>query len=592
MKSLINFIIALMAFAFYAADVAGAAPLPVVEILGKNYYVYEIRKGDTLFGISRTYGWDYNTLTKLNPKATSPLQKGAKIYYPSEDQTPADKDATADAATAADNPEFYTIRRGDTLYSVAKKYNTTVAAILKLNPGVSEKNFKADEKIRLPKSGTGVKSAKVEVAEERLKSFDTYKVEKSDTWKSIAEKTGVDEADLKEANKNAGEKPKNKSIVTVPNIDSVMVEKTVVEEDPRELTEDGIAEIYDDIHGISDFNQETPIKIALLLSDPTTRKDIEFSRGVLTALDRLKNSKIKINLSIIDANAASQEVLTKLSDFAPDLIFVTSEKGIPSWQSEFAEVSQTPMVNTFDVRNELYTSNPFMIQLLTPSDIFNEEIAGNIADMYRGYKLIFVGAQDSSDQIASLLKERWNKGDVATRTVESLPAMKFTDTGKYLIYGHPTKKEDVAELLNMISEIREQNPLSEIATLGRPSWIVFDESLKERLHQANTLIPSRFFYDKDESASRRFAAFYKSLFDSAPAKSFPLYAAMGYDASLFFIEGMASNSNDMNDLGTLRSGVQNDFKLERPENWTGLVNPVVYLVRFTPFNTIERTPLE
>ncbi len=54
--------------------------LPVVEILGKNYYVYEIKKGDSLFGISRAYGWDYDQLQQLNPKAVSPLQKGMERY--------------------------------------------------------------------------------------------------------------------------------------------------------------------------------------------------------------------------------------------------------------------------------------------------------------------------------------------------------------------------------------------------------------------------------------------------------------------------------------------------------------------------------
>ena len=273
---------------------ANAAPsLPVVEILGKNYYVYEIKKGDSLFGISRAYGWDYDQLQQLNPKAVSPLQKGMKVYYPAEEDAaktqkvsnkkmqedchklthivkrgetvyaisrmygipvntifelnPGSKTGIKEGETLLlaknnvsdeeNNADFYTIKKGDTLYGVAKAHFTSVAAIMKSNPGVSEKNFKAGEIIRLPERGTGVKSSVREVKEESLLSFSTYKVDKKDTWDTIAEKTGVDKEDLLEVNKGAGEKPKKKSIVTVPEIETTTVEKTFIEEDfpPRLL---------------------------------------------------------------------------------------------------------------------------------------------------------------------------------------------------------------------------------------------------------------------------------------------------------------------------------------------------------------------
>ena len=522
-----------LAAIFFSLDAVSAPKLPIVEILGGNYYMYEVKKGDSLFAISRDYGWDYEQLRKLNPKAVSPLEKGMKIYYPvsekkdsgnnSDDVETVDIESTplthkikrgetvysisrmygipverifqlnagsrdgikeGDTLllneTSADNGDvnFYVIRKGDTLYSVAKRHFTTVAAIMKKNPGISESNFKAGDTIRLPQKGEGVKSVVKKVEEEKLASFSTYKVDKKDTWDTVASKTGVAKEDILEANKGAGEKPKKKSLVTIPNIETDTVEKTIVEEDPREQTVEGIAEIYDDVHDLPSPDSINAIKVVLLLSEPTTRKDLEFSRGFLTGLDRLKNSDIQVNLTVVNGNRTSTDVLTELSDIDPDILFLTTEKGIPSYLSEFAEVSQTPVVNTFDVKNELYSTNPYIIQLLTPSNYFNDEIAAKISGDYGDYNLVMAGAEDEGDLLASALKDSWNKSKVRSVTADNISTLSLRDDERYLIYGYATKKDEVSSLLESVCNIKREHPLAEVVVVGRPSWIVC--AMKER----------------------------------------------------------------------------------------------------------------
>lgn len=621
--------------------------LPIVEILGKNYYVYAIKKGDSLFGIAKDYGWNYEELRQLNPKAVSPLKKGMKIYYPVAEEPKTDSDKTdVDNNTVQplthkvklgdtvygisrmykipesriyelnpgskkgiregqtlilskpgvvvdnENADFYTIKKGDTLYAVARAHDTTVAAILKLNPGISEKNFRADDIIRMPKKGTGVKSTVKTYEQQNVASFSTYTVEKKDTWDSIAEKTGVDKDDLIEINKASGDKPKNKSVLSIPKIETKVIQKKVAEEDPRELTQDGIAEIYDDVHGLNDSLSAKELKVALLLSEPSVRKDLEFTRGFLTGIQNLKSTGISIALTVIDGSKGSSDVLNELSDVNPDILFLTTDKGIPSYLSEYAEVSQTPMVNTFDVKNELYTSNPYVIQLLTPSNYFNDEIASRMLEDYGDNVLIFAGNADQGDQLALSLKELWDKSKIKNLSIEGLSEYPFREDTKYLIYGYPTRKDDINSLLSAVNKIKSASPLTEISVLGRPNWIIYDDSdMIEKFQEANVNIPSRFYYDKNSSEARRFENIYKSLFDRTPAKSFPMYAGVGYDASMYFLLGMVSAGSDVNSLGEYTNGAQSDFALSRPSNWSGLLNPMVYLVKFTPYGSIEKVPV-
>ncbi len=622
--------------------------LSVVEILGKNYYVYEMKRDDSLFGVARERGWDYEQLQALNPKAISPIQKGLKIYYPVDASkgksgkesvvpsnykpepvkhvvkrgesvyaisqmyeipvetiyslNPKSKNGIKIGETLIlqknndldANQEYYTIRKGDTLYGVAKEFQTTVASIMKLNPGVTETNFKAGESIRLPKRGEGMKRKFMAVKQDELKSISTYKVEKRDTWETIAQKTGVDKDELKTANPEHGEQPKKKALIAVPKIETTTIHKEVVDQDARELTPEGRAQIYDDVHGITaDSIAHQGVCAVLLLDDPSSRKDIEFSRGMLSALDKLNRNRSQIDFHVVDGSKQSTEVLDELGELKPDVVFLTSDKGVQDYLTEYAEVSQTPVVNVFDVKNESYTQNPYMIQLLTPSNYFNDAVAEYLTNNYKGYQLLMVGEADENDQLAASLFEFFGAKNVKNLSVEGLRQMPISDSGKYLVYGYAVKRNDINELLSAVESLEVDHPMANMAVIGRPNWIMYDDTFQEKFSRTGTMIPSRFYYDKDSAEARSFLNHYKSLFGKDPVKSYPMYAAFGYDSANYFIDGLQRSEGDVNKMiASPVHGAQSDFDLMRPSNWTGLMNPMVYLVRFTPYDSIERIALK
>lgn len=66
----------------------------------------------------------------------------------------------------------------------------------------------------------------------------------------------MDESTLRDANENTTNLKKN-TIVNVPVVETVQVEKVVETQDPRELSSEGIQEMYDSIHNI-DSDREAP----------------------------------------------------------------------------------------------------------------------------------------------------------------------------------------------------------------------------------------------------------------------------------------------------------------------------------------------
>ncbi len=52
----------------------------------------------------------------------------------------------------------YTIKSGDTLYALARKYNTTVEAIMRINPGIDPNNLQIGQVICIPQAAPPVPS--------------------------------------------------------------------------------------------------------------------------------------------------------------------------------------------------------------------------------------------------------------------------------------------------------------------------------------------------------------------------------------------------------------------------------------------------
>lgn len=645
----IKFKVAALAITAASFGSLSAAPkLQVVEILGNRYYVYEVRKGDSLYGIAKEYGWDTGELTRLNGKTVNRLEKGARLYYPvSSDTTKNMPDGenvdlsamhaepvqhvvkrgetvysisrlynipvetiyklcpqaksglkAGDVVNLSQKPIdekpikgsyiFYTIKPGDTLYSVAKTYGTTVESIMRNNPGIYDKSFKADETIKVPVDGSGVKKTTETVKEAQLSSINNYKVEKNDTWETISRKTGVNKEDLILANKES-RNPKKNSVVAIPVIDSISVEREIVFTDPRVNSPEGLEDLYEEVNNITHADSSMNVKLALLMADPSSRKDLDVARGLLTAIDRHKRDDYKITFNVVDGSAGSTEVIEQLDSIDPTIVFYTAEKNFPSYLGDYAEVSQTPVVNLFDTKDDTFTTNPYVIQFLTPSTYFNEEVAASIAEKAgSGRTVVFVGNDEESDPIADILRESLSESPILTLTTEEFNDYPVMDGSSYLIYANPVKRAEVMSIVDRVIKDREEQPLADIMFVGKPSWIIFEESMKEKFFESGLTIPSRFYLETNALDTRTFVSDYKALFDHNPVRSYPLYAGVGYDMGNYFIPALAESRGDFNTLSPYRNPMQSEIDLQRVSNWSGFFNPACYLINYRPYGSVDK----
>jgi lipoprotein YgeR len=117
---------------------------------------YQVVKGDTLYSISKKYQLTVAELRSANNLSESDVLKAGQILIiPEADIGNAVALSSSNSKTNANasssiKTKIYTVEKGDTLYGIAKKFNTTVAILYDLNKLNSNSVIKTGQKLNVP----------------------------------------------------------------------------------------------------------------------------------------------------------------------------------------------------------------------------------------------------------------------------------------------------------------------------------------------------------------------------------------------------------------------------------------------------------
>jgi len=141
--------------------VGTAAPIEVgltkADSLFRTFRFHTVKKGETVASVARKYSVSSAALRDANglsDKARISVRQTLAIPAPSTTALPAAPSAkpastTAKAATTG-APRMYRVRPGDTLFSIARQFSTTVAQLKQMN-GLAGDSIKVGDQLRVPR---------------------------------------------------------------------------------------------------------------------------------------------------------------------------------------------------------------------------------------------------------------------------------------------------------------------------------------------------------------------------------------------------------------------------------------------------------
>ena len=148
--------------------------IPTVTITPSpsEYITYTVKSGDSLYSIAKAYNTTVDAIKNLNNLTTTSLSLNQVLKIPlTTTPTPPSEYIT------------YTVKSGDNLYSIARAYNTTVDAIMKLN-NLTSTSLSLGQTLKIPTTSTAI----------------TYTVKSGDNLYSIAQQFNTSVESIKAKN--------------------------------------------------------------------------------------------------------------------------------------------------------------------------------------------------------------------------------------------------------------------------------------------------------------------------------------------------------------------------------------------------------
>lgn len=172
----------------YLDNYAEGVVKAIAEYLGYNYFLpgqnneseakdyYIVKKGDTLYSISKRFNISIDSLKKINNLYGNNISEGEKLYLTNIGQN--------------NDNNIYTVKKGDTLYSIAKSLNIEVDDIIKEN-NLTGNILSIGQVLLIPNKSNGNKEEPI-VEEE----YDIYDVQKGDSLWKIARDNNISVPEL------------------------------------------------------------------------------------------------------------------------------------------------------------------------------------------------------------------------------------------------------------------------------------------------------------------------------------------------------------------------------------------------------------
>ena len=148
---------------------------------------YTVQRGDTLYSISKKFNISINKLKELNNLESNTILPGQKLII-KEPTTPP-------------QPTTYKVQKGDTLYSISQKFNTTIDEIKRLN-NISSNNIYINQELYIPSTNT-LPSTPLPIPpinDDENEEYSEYIVQKGDSLWKISRDYNISVKDLIELN--------------------------------------------------------------------------------------------------------------------------------------------------------------------------------------------------------------------------------------------------------------------------------------------------------------------------------------------------------------------------------------------------------
>lgn len=561
-----------------------------------------VQPKETWYGIARLYKLPVKDLINANSDIDT-LRIGMEIRVPQ---------STGKQRVITGNYAEHTVKGKETLYSLAKRYNTSVEELMRLNPFLSD-GLKVGQILMIPVSEIGGDTnLKLQISDT---SFIEHKVERKETLYSISKLYNADQNEILKANPGLDGKIRKGDILKIPKVfksvkaytrpDTVIMGRQI---DQMAIHRESIGPCAK-VHPNTDiFNIAlmVPMQLELVdsisVSDPSGLKSaneyvsfdfIQFYEGAVIAADSMARAGMKIKLFVYDVDHGDRVQKTKKVLSNPEMAYMDLIIG-PFFAESFnlvasyAKQNKIPVINPLSQRSEITKNNEYIIKMQPSKWAQYNTLGTYLYSHHLNDNILLV--RKNSDENTSMVKVL-----KSALSIDSLLPSKY----KEVIYNSAgwsgisknlssTKANIVVLMINdkailpaLLRDLADRADSENISVVGMPEWEEMELDYNY-LIKLNTHFYNPWFIDYQHAASKHFVTMFRERFIAEP--EIDRFAFLGYDATLYFLQSLNDyGKNFLNCIeSTNRKGLSSDFKFIRTPGG-GIENYGTSIFKYTDF---------
>ena len=567
---------------------------PIIKIGDKNYYIHTIEAGQTVSSISRQYDISPRTIIEENPMAVETLRPGQILKIPVQ---VSDKQMSRRAKRK--NFVEHKINAGETLYSIAKKYDISIAELMADNSNADPVTLSIGEILLIRRKGIG-SSNQSELNEEmnqykeHLDKFSDehihHIVVAKETVYGLSKRYETTEEELLRLNPEVAESGlKIGSIIKLPRLKPQQPSTNEQEARSEVLT---FRTLPQEPEEQSFKPVDGAINVALMLPFTTDGKTnesfIDFYRGIMMALGVLKDEGLNISLSLVDTERSADKVYHTLNDAAfqyTNLIIGPVYEETFARAAAFAYQHNIPIVSPLA---QVSAEFPNVFQI-APDKHKRAELLGQYLSFERNV-LVIRPENDTDNEFENEIKpflpdscHYIEYNDLTEITIiDSLLSVEKENLVVLLSTKETLTEEILARVSSSQNTIATQGGITpRIHVLGSSKLSRFQNIDKELYFKLNVTYPTNYHSDRSNDKVAKFDEQFLDKFNKLPSA----YAYRGYEVAMLFIPNIKSNLTDNLLMGKYVH-LQIPYRFVRTE--TGkIVNNQWQLVHYKNDYTIE-----
>ena len=614
-----------------------------VIISGITYIIHPVKKGETIYSISRAYGMTPEDLVRENPSLTDGLKEGQSLRIPERlvSSSPPSQ-PTPLQQKVHDNEKYiyHILQPGETIYALSKKYNVLESDIIKSNQGIDIYKISSGSEIAIPRIIPAIPEQPV--IQKETKPY-YHRVVRGESMASIAQHYGISTRELRRANRDV-RFPQVGDYLRIPGLE------VAVKEPVQEIKVDSLAAAEDEGElFLGRPSVKTPVRsldgslnVAVLLpfylNANAVRTEIDSSKyqkgrriytvinrppewiypaslgflemyeGILLAADTLRSLGLNINLHVFDIKGDTLE-LTRLLRSGRlenmDLIIGPVHSNNLSIVAAYAGNLGIPVVSPVPLYNNLVLrNNPSLFMANSSLAVPQNAIAGNIRDYYNK-NIIFIHSDSLNNdpevtsfrykllsELITLLppeKVRFREMLFRSRSTpgynpgQMLSGLLSSDSGNVVIIA----SDDPPVMIESIQEVYNLSKKYDIKVFGYPEMRQLLNIDPKFFYELGLMIYTPYWLDYSKQNVRQFCKDFLARFHTQPSEM--SYAWEGYDIAYFFMGGLAIYGKEFTSHPELFNPdlIYSDFDFRRDSFRDGFENQKLYLIRYTNNYEIE-----